>query len=234
MAKRKKDSYFWTSYSDLMTNMFFVMLMLFVLTIALLHRQVVIIEKEKKATEEQLKKITEIQDAIANLDRLEFFRYDEKYKKHVLTTPVKFREGSDDIKDLTQTSLDELLEVRDSLDNLLTRLENDHPDAEFLMVIEGQASKDSYAGNNQLSYNRALHLYEYWFPKADRSWRDPGSLRFGTHPCEIVLAGAGIYDGKPRAVDESDNQRFLINVILKPGKIEKGEDKSELSVPYKN
>lgn len=228
MAKTKKESFFWTSYSDLMTNMFFVMLMLFVLTIALLHRQVVIIAKEKEATEEELKKITEIQDAISNLDQLRFFEYDEKYKKHVLTTPVKFNLGSSDINDmrmLAPHSLSELIEVRDSLDNLLYRLEKEHPEAEFLMVIEGQASKDNYSRNNQLSYERAMSLYEYWFPMNDRSWRNPGTLRFGDHPCEIVLAGAGIFEGKPRARVESDNQRFLIQIILKPGKIEKMESK---------
>ena len=223
MAKGKKDSYFWTSYSDLMTNLFFVMLMLFVLTIALLHRQIVIIAKEKEATEEQLKKIEEIQDAIANLDKTGFFVYDETYKKHILTTEIKFNTGSANINDmatLAPESLKELLVVKDSLDNLLTRLEKSHPQAEFLMVIEGQASKDNYSRNNQLSYERAMSLYEYWFPLEGRSWKNPGALKFGSHLCEIVLAGAGLFDNKPRASVETDNQRFLIQIMLKPGKIE--------------
>lgn len=220
MARAKKDSYFWTSYSDLMTNMFFVMLMLFVLAIGLLHRQIVLIDREKKATEEQLKKITEIQDAISNLDQLRFFEYDEKYKKHVLTTHVAFNAGSSNILDIEESSRDELIEVRDSLDVLLAHLEREHPEAEFLMVIEGQASRDSYARNNQLSFERAMSLYEYWFPMEDRSWRKPGTLRFGNHPCEIVLAGAGLFDGKPRENIEEDNQRFLLQIILKPGKID--------------
>lgn len=50
MAKKNKGSYFWTSYSDLMTNLFFVMLMLFILAIALLHREMVQIGKERDAT----------------------------------------------------------------------------------------------------------------------------------------------------------------------------------------
>ena len=226
MAKTKKESFFWTSYSDLMTNMFFVMLMLFVLTIGLLHRQIVLIDKERKATEEQLKKITEIQDAISNLDQLRFFEYDEKYKKHVLTTHVAFNTGSSNINDVEEASREELLEVRDSLDVLLARLEKEHPDAEFLMVIEGQASRDSYTRNNQLSYERAMSLYEYWFPMENRSWRNPGTLRFGDHPCEIVLAGAGLFDGKPRESFETDNQRFLLQIMLKPGKINDQDHKN--------
>ena len=220
MAKGKKDSYFWTSYSDLMTNLFFVMLMLFVLAIALLHRQMVIIAKDKEATEEQLKKIEEIQDAIANLDKTGFFVYDETYKKHILTTEIKFDRNSANIKTLAPESLSELRVVKDSLDNLLTRLEKSHPQAEFLMVIEGQASKDDYSRNNELSYERAMSLYEYWFPLEGRSWKNPGALKFGSHPCEIVLAGAGLFDNKPRASKEDDNQRFLIQIMLKPGKIE--------------
>ena len=50
--KKRKESFFWTSYSDLMTSLFFVMLVLFVLTMALLHRKMVATEKEL----EQIKK----------------------------------------------------------------------------------------------------------------------------------------------------------------------------------
>ena len=62
MTKQRKESYFWTSFSDLMTSMFFVMLVLFILTIALLHRKMVDIEKERKATQAQIDKIKEIEE----------------------------------------------------------------------------------------------------------------------------------------------------------------------------
>ena len=47
---QKKESFFWTSYSDLMTSLFFVMLVLFILVIVLLH-------KRMEATEAQLQEI---------------------------------------------------------------------------------------------------------------------------------------------------------------------------------
>ena len=47
MSKNKKESFFWTSYSDLMTSLFFVMMLLFVLTIVLLHNKMVELENEK-------------------------------------------------------------------------------------------------------------------------------------------------------------------------------------------
>lgn len=72
MSKKKRESFFWTSYSDLMTSMFFVMLTLFVLAIALLHREVVNIGKERDATKEELAKINEIRQAVQSIDSTYF------------------------------------------------------------------------------------------------------------------------------------------------------------------
>ena len=54
MANKKKQSFFWVSYSDLMTSLFFIMLLLFVLASGGMYL-------DKQATEEQLRKIEEIQ-----------------------------------------------------------------------------------------------------------------------------------------------------------------------------
>ena len=51
--KRKKESYFWTSYSDLMTSLFFIMLVLFILTVVLLN-------KRMQATTAELEAIKEV------------------------------------------------------------------------------------------------------------------------------------------------------------------------------
>ena len=87
--RKKKESYFWTSYSDLMTNLFFVMLMLFVLTIAILRRQMVRIEEERRATQAQLDKIRELEESIKNIDTV-YFAYNAEYKTHILKTEVKY------------------------------------------------------------------------------------------------------------------------------------------------
>ncbi len=58
-----KKSFFWASYADLMTSLFFIMLTLFVLTIVMLKRQ-------SEATETELNKIREIQNAVSNIDLL--------------------------------------------------------------------------------------------------------------------------------------------------------------------
>ena len=56
-----KRSFFWASYADLMSSLFFIMLVLFVLTVVMLQKQV-------KATEAEMNKIKEIQNAISNID----------------------------------------------------------------------------------------------------------------------------------------------------------------------
>ena len=50
----KKESFFWTSYSDLMTSLFFIMLTLFILVIVLLH-------KRMETTERQLEEIKKVE-----------------------------------------------------------------------------------------------------------------------------------------------------------------------------
>ena len=214
MAKKKRESFFWTSYSDLMTSLFFIMLTLFVLAIALLHREVVQIGKERDATEAELEKINEIRTAVQSIDST-YFSYDPAYKKHILKTEVKFRTGSSNINDLDQATQAELVAVRDRIKAFLDDLIEKDRNASYLLIIEGQASKDNYSLNNQLSYDRALSLFKFWFPNQKET-----TLQFYNLPCEVVIAGAGYMEGKPRAERNADNQRFLIQIIPKPGIID--------------
>lgn len=214
MAKKKRESFFWTSYSDLMTSLFFIMLTLFVLAIALLHREVVQIGIDKEATEAELKKINEIRTAVQSIDST-YFSYDPAYKKHILKTAVKFRAGSSNMGDLDQATKDELLAVRDTIKSFLDDLIAKDESASYLLIIEGQASRDNYPLNNQLSYERALSLFKFWFPNQKET-----TLQFYNLPCEVVIAGAGYMEGKPRAPKNEDNQRFLIQIIPKPGIID--------------
>ena len=214
MARKNKGSHFWTSYSDLMTNLFFVMLMLFILAIALLHREMAQIGKERDATKAEIEKINEIRNAIQNIDTT-YFQYVPEYKKHILKTKVRFESRSSDINDLDEATKTELLAVRDTIKSFLDKLVAKDKDASYLLIIEGQASTDNYYRNNQLSYERALSLFTFWFPD-----QKSATLNFYTLPCEVVLAGAGKMEGKPRSDIHEDNQRFLIQIIPKPGIIE--------------
>ena len=96
MSKKNIRYNFWTGYSDLMTSLFFVMLMLFVLTIVLLHKRIIFSEEERVATQKQLDKIKEIEEAVKGIDST-YFEYNTIYKKHVLKISVNFPTGISDM-----------------------------------------------------------------------------------------------------------------------------------------
>lgn len=219
MAKNRKESFFWTSYSDLMTSLFFVMLLLFILTIILLHKRMVQAQRGEAATKAQLEKITELENSIKNIDTV-YFGYNNEYKTHVLRTKVKFEKGSASFGDISEETKKELYAVRDLLRDSLQSFVKSTPDASYLLIIEGQASADNYVWNNELSYKRALSLFKFWFPDQRET-----NLRFYDLPCEVVIAGAGCMEGKPREAINEDNQRFLIRILPKPGIIKSDNPK---------
>lgn len=209
--KEKKESFFWASYSDLMTSLFFVMLVLFVLTIALLHKKMVEIEGERIATEEQLNKIKEVEKATQNIDA-KYFEYRSEYKKHILKIPVWFASGSSNINNINASTQEELIQAGKSIQNCISK--NSSDSIQYLLIVEGQASKDSFSQNYELSYERALALKKFW--------KDSG-VNFGDN-CEVLISGSG--DGQlsgtnfMREVLESANQRFLIHLVPKHGMID--------------
>lgn len=204
----KKESYFWTSYSDLMTSMFFIMLVLFVLAIALLHRHMDEIDKERRATQEQLRIIEEIEEATKTIDT-RYFEYSPEHKKHVLTTKVHFPAEKHELHYIDQFTQRELINAGKAIANSISNITQKYPEVQYILVIEGQASKDNYAQNYELSYNRALTLKILW---------EQNNINFG-NKCEVVIGGNG--DGKlygtgfMRDPIESNNQRFLIHILPK-------------------
>lgn len=204
----KKESFFWTSYSDLMTSMFFVMLVLFVCVVALLHRRMTEIDAERRATAEQIRVIKEIEEATHTIDTT-FFEYRPEHKKHVLNIEVQFKRGSADIEDIDEVTQYKLVLAGQSIQKFIDRITKKHPEVQYLLVVEGQASRDNYNKNYELSYNRALTLKKLW---------EENDINFG-QKCEVVIGGNG--DGKlsgtgfMRDKPESKNQRFLIHILPK-------------------
>lgn len=211
MSKHKKESFFWTSYSDLMTSLFFVMLVLFILTIALLHRKMVDIENERNATQAQLDKIMEIEESIQNINS-QYFEYDSLYKRHTIKDiNVSFHTGSSDIHDIPQSQLNRLLEVGRSIKSFVDNATSKNSNVKYLLIIEGQSSKDYYPRNYELSYERALALVKFW---------SRNQVIFESNYCEIIISGSGqaspfrVY---PDVTGNKANQRFVIHIIPKPG-----------------
>lgn len=214
MKKNKKESFFWTSYSDLMTSLFFVMLVLFILVIVLLHNKMLNIDDERKATQAQLDKITEIQKATENIDN-EYFEYDSIFKRHTIKNiNVSFQTGSPNIYDISDIDRLKLLKAGRAIYKFMSDARKSLPDAQYLLIIEGQSSKDDYVWNYELSYERALALYKYWLLHS--------VAVNNLDNCEIIISGSGQtskFRVQPDVPTNKDNQRFVIHIIPKPGLI---------------
>lgn len=216
--QQKKESFFWTSYSDLMTSLFFIMLTLFVLVIVLLH-------KRMEATEQQLEEIKKLEASTRELNKSGYYAYKTEYKKYVLNVSCFFGELQCDLRNL-RADKDSLKNAGFELQQFLKRNSHNH----YLLIIEGQASRNSMDQtdmNYSLSFQRALTLMKFW--------KDECHIDFGTN-CEIQIAGSG--DGRynfgftggednarfaeldntlmrERGLCERRNQRFVIHIIPK-------------------
>lgn len=199
---QKKESFFWTSYSDLMTSLFFVMLVLFILVIVLLH-------KRMEATEAQLQEIKKVEQSTKDLSR-DYFQYRPDYKKYVLTIQVRYPAGKSDLVDMISNDKENQLNQLTAAGREIQKFLRNHSENQYILIIEGQASKDNYPYNYELSYQRALGLMRYWI--------EDSNISFGKN-CEILISGSG--DGKldthsmRETGNERDNQRFLIHILPK-------------------
>jgi outer membrane protein OmpA-like peptidoglycan-associated protein len=199
----KKQNFFWASYADLMTSLFFIMLVLFVLVIAMM-------KKQQKATEEQLSLIKNVQSAVKALPD-EFFTYQNEYKRFSLNRQIQFLSGKSEI---ASEDKNYLTDVGRSVENLIINLKTQYQnqDIRYIIIIEGMASNDNYIYNHELSYQRALALLRLW---------EKSGISFDNQLCELQIAGSGTsgigrYSGK----EEFKNQRFLIQIIPKIGNLE--------------
>jgi hypothetical protein len=189
-----------------------------------------IIEKQKKdlvellrATEEELNKIKQLNASIEKIDD-RFFVYNSNFKRHTLKEDIKvsFERGESNIyaKTISQNTRLKLDSVGYAIHNFMLDAQKDIPGAEYLLIVEGQASKDAYSRNNELSYERALALVNYWkkrgilFESKANGFKVKEDL-----PFELIVSGSGVFS-EFREKNESDNQRFVIHIVPKPGVLE--------------
>jgi outer membrane protein OmpA-like peptidoglycan-associated protein len=207
--KGKSSGFFWPSFADLMTALFFIMLVLYVLTYLKLSNERRIIEKEKKVTEIQLNKIKEIQAAVKELPK-EYFQYDSIYKRFSLVQNVEFEKGKDVIK---PNDKEYLINVGNSIQKLINDLKTKYSqqDIKYVVIIEGMASNDNFSDNFPLSYKRAWAVLKLWQEQ---------NIVLDPTVCEIQVAGSGTEGiGRFPRKEEFKNQRILIQIVPKIGEI---------------
>lgn len=200
--KGKGSDFFWPSFTDLMTSLFFIMLVLYALTYLKLTNQ-------QKVTEQQLNKIKEIQAAVRELPQ-KYFQYDSIYKRFSLVEHVEFETQKDSIKPKYKGYL---IAVGISIKNLIDTLKVKYAqqDIKYVVIIEGMASRDPFFDNFPLSYKRAWAVL--------RLWQQEG-IKLDQNICEVQVAGSGTSGiGRYPSSEEDKNQRILIQIVPKIGEI---------------
>ena len=206
--KKGKESFFWTSYSDLMTSLFIIMLVLFVLVIVLLNKRMESTIIERNQLENILKEITKVEASTRDLEG-KYFTYNKEYEKFIININCHFPVDKYDINLLDADTRDKLMDAGQQVKDFLIR----HSENQYLVIVEGQASANSEAWteyNYNLSFQRALSLIKFWATNP--------KVKFSDKNCELQIAGSG--DGRLSAKTMRDpinekNQRFLIYIIPK-------------------
>ena len=231
--ENNRNNAFWPSYVDIMTTLFAIMLILFAVSFGKFHKEKGELElKEKKLLEyrDKYREITSIYEAVENIDST-YFTFNEEYVKHIFNIQVTYQTGAFDLYKLQADAsgnklqadalrrkiIDAGEEIRKTIE-FLQHNDSIKQDIKYLVVREGQASKDgfnddAYHNNYVLSYQRALGLHRFW----QRNGIDFSNM----DKCELIISGSG-EKGVPRdAVNEFRNQRFLIHIVPVIGKIQR-------------
>ena len=214
MNQERKD-FFWPSYVDLMTALFLVMLVLFVLS----YKQFQDKEDELVAKVAEKEKFDEIMTAIQGLQG-QYFTYRPECKRHELKVNVVFDRR---VATLPKANRDSLYLAGQFLLNTISKIPR-RVDVKYLIVVEGRAAKDTYKSATdsanldgpvvrQLSFERAMSLVNYW--------RERG-LDFDEEHFEIIAAGSGFRGACRYSGDEEEtkNRRFVIQIIPKIGSLD--------------
>lgn len=225
---RGRQSAFWPSYVDLMTALFLVMLVLFVLS----YRRFQEREAQLKVQLRELQLIRRIEESVQQMmgDK-SLFRYEPQFRRYTLARDIQFQGGQWDLRRPAQTlpagqAAANLAYIRHTgtalrgiVDSLLARKRRDPAlrEVSYVLLIQGSASNlqdarapryDTYAYTDYqnwgyiLSYQRAKALHDFW---RDEHIADFDAPRY--HGIiELAIAGNG-YGGVGRYNPERKNLR---------------------------
>lgn len=226
MAKHKQNDSFWTSYSDLMTSLFFVMLVLFIVCLVKvngINNELREANNEANAQIEEYERILQLREQFEVLSQSSSLEYDPDKKMFF----AKDFQEKEIFNPFTGANMDEASKIKDDYiaivdtvgNDLIRILEqlNSNKQFSYQLVIEGNAAipwqqlqNHSFNPDNEtmykLSYQRALALYN--------RWRNNG-LNFRKFNTEIIIAGSGFNGNNRDNRVEDYNKRFVIQIIPK-------------------
>ena len=239
----KKSGYFWVGYSDMMTSLFFIMLVLYVVSFLMYKKQ--LSQLEQTNTElakvknrliikaEKAKILDEVEQNLKPLrDNKALFRYEKEYKRFTLAFDVKFNIGETEINQSGlfnySNTIEKInnagVELQKVIDALLQHRKTNEKmkNVSYLVIIAGYASQleneDQYT-EYERSYQRAYHLWEHWKLKGvdfeDEKYKGLIDLQIAGNG----WGGVGRFKRDPENNfrNETGNQRFIIQIVPKIG-----------------
>lgn len=212
--ENKGKGFFWPSYVDLLTALFAIVLVLFVLSFKLFKDKTEDLEKEKKKYQvmaSQYERIQKIDTQIIALTKSGLFQYDPDYKRFIVKSFIGHPIFDPESFVIYSHYKDTARKVGNTIKNLINSFNNDK-DISFVVLIESTTAlrwdgnpRGTIDGNYELSYKRSLALIKLW--------KEQG-IEFGPNT-EIIIAGSGIHGVGRDKENEENNRRFLIQVIPK-------------------
>lgn len=221
----KKSSIFWISYSDLMTSLFFIILVLFVLSMGYLNLKN--IENEKLIAElkknqsglikekERLERLLNMEKQFEPLIKDSGFYYLPECKKFVVRDLMGIEIFEPDMVEIKEEYKELTKKAGKKIEKFLEKLYQENKELSYLLVIEGNMAND-YKKSKPIdrpdfylkSYQRALAVYNLWIANG---------INFRKYNVEVLLCGSGL-SGLCRDPIEENNKRFSIQIIPKVSK----------------
>ena len=217
----KNNSSFWPSYVDIMSTLFAIMLVLFIVSFSRFKiKEGELLENNQKLQLllENYESLISIYSTVGSIDETKYFGYNETYLKHMFQINVEYQTKQYDINTKLKLDLNDKvaadkirkqivdagLLVKQKIQELNENIpENKDNNIKFLVIIEGQSSKvrfdeSDWQNNYTLSYLRAQYLNEFW---------KQNNIDFASIPrCELLIAGSG-ESGVPREIPNEKELR---------------------------
>jgi hypothetical protein len=221
----RKNNFFWIGYSDLMTSMFFIMLVLFVIAIGYL--QVKISENERLIEElrireqgliqetERLQKLLNLEEQFKPLIDDNSFYYLPDCKKFIVRDLMGIEIFNPNKVVIKPEYISRTISAGKKIDAFLGELSEQNKGFSYLLVIEGNMANDFRKPKPVdrpdfylKSYERALAVYNLWLKNG---------INFRKYDVEVMICGSGL-NGLCRDPVEENNKRFSIQIIPKVSK----------------
>jgi len=232
----KNSNYFWVGFADLMSSLFFLMLILFVVTIGFLQFKIKenkknIIKNETlyaenitlinslKSKEKQLNieikrlnRLLKIEEQFKPLEDSPFFVYLKNCKKFVASKLIGKEIFEPKQTVIKKEYIDETIGAGRILEEFFIEMRASNPDLSYLLVIEGNMA-------NEL--DKSISIDDNWGYKKSYQralevynlWLK-NEINFRSFNVEVMICGSG-FNGLCRDDAEQNNKRFSIQIIPK-------------------